>query len=84
MNQQIGGVQIVVLPLVKEHRAIRTHRKARINKKWLKRYGTKPIPYEDDTSYLVNGNTLYCTAKVAEMLKTKFPLGGNSNDPRAT
>lgn len=45
----------------------RTHRKKRINKKWLKRYGMKIVP--DNTKILLVNNTLMMTEKCYEKLK---------------
>lgn len=45
----------------------RTHKKKRINKKWLKRYGIKIIP--DNTKILLVNNTLMMTGKCCEKLR---------------
>ena len=44
-----------------------THKKKRINKKWLKRYGIKIIP--DNTKILLLNNTLMMTRKCYEKLR---------------
>ena len=68
MLNNYSGMQIVILPFVKEFVQIRCHKKKRINKKWRKCYGVKAIPYEDDTVYIAN-RTIYCTSKIAELIR---------------
>ena len=53
---QIMGMKVIETEIVKEYKQFRTHKKKRINKKWLKRYGTYPIYYDD--VFMVNGNLI--------------------------
>ena len=50
----------------------KTHRKKRINKKWLKRYGMHDVP--DDGHVLVCGDRIYMTPRTAKRIKKE--LGG--------
>lgn len=52
----------------------RTHRKRRINKKWLKRYGYKSVP--DDSKIIIFGNEIYATPKMCERLIAEIMKGG--------
>ena len=49
----------------------RTHRKCRINKKWLKRYGYKTVP--DDGRLICCGDCIFATPKTVKKIieKTK-------------
>lgn len=54
-RNMLGGMPIIILPPIKKQ--ARTHKKKRINKKWLKRYGY--IYYsngiEDNQTFTFNG-----------------------------
>ena len=54
-RNMLGGMPIIILPPIKKQ--VRTHKKKRINKKWLKRYGY--IYYsngiEDNQTFTFNG-----------------------------
>ena len=52
----------------------RIHRKRRINKKWLKRYGYKRIP--DDTKAFIYGDTIFATPKMCERIIAEIMKGG--------
>lgn len=52
----------------------RTHRKRRINKKWLKRYGYKRVP--DDSQIIIFGNEIFATPKMCKWLITEIMKGG--------
>lgn len=79
-ENMLGGMPIVILPPIKKQ--ARTHKKKRINKKWLKRYGY--IYYsngiEDNQTFTFNGclymnrNSYLALKKVLEKEKTN----GNS------
>lgn len=43
----IGGIPVIASWGAVTEVQARTHRKSRINKKWLKRYGTKYVPSKD-------------------------------------
>ena len=68
-----NGMPIVITDAITKKVRCRTHRKKRVDKKWLKRYGYKELP--DDSKILVVGNTLYMSKKnydrlVMELAKT--------------
>lgn len=52
----------------------RTHRKRRINKKWLKRYGYKSVP--DDSRAVIFENNIFVTPKMCERLIAEIMKGG--------
>lgn len=51
----------------------RKHRKKRINKKWLKRYGHKAVP--DDTKVYVTNDAIFMTKRCYEKLKKQIDSG---------
>lgn len=61
------GYKILITEYITRDIQRRTHRKKRINKKWLKRYGMKIVP--DNTKILLVNNTLMMTEKCYEKLK---------------
>ena len=61
------GYKILITEYITKDVQRRTHKKKRINKKWLKRYGMKIVP--DNTKILLVNNTLMMTAKCYEKLK---------------
>lgn len=75
----INGQQVTILPdnclPVLRYEQIRRHKKRRINKKWLKRYGTKPV-YNQNVSYIVDVGAgrkeILVSKKVYEKLKEEL------------
>ena len=65
-----NGIPIVVTDAITKKVRCRTHRKKRIDKKWMQRYGYK---YATDNSktLLVNG-TLYMSQKLHDILKEEL------------
>lgn len=61
------GYKILITEYITKDIQRRTHRKKRINKKWLKRYGMKIV--SDNTKILLVNNTLMMTEKCYEKLK---------------
>ena len=61
------GCKILITEYITKDVQRRTHKKKRINKKWLKRYGMKIVP--DNTKILLVNNTLMMTGKCYEKLK---------------
>lgn len=61
------GYKILITEYITKDIQKRTHRKKRVNKKWLKRYGMKIVP--DNTKILLVNNTLMMTEKCYEKLK---------------
>ena len=70
-----AGIPIVVTDAITKEVRSRTHRKKRIDKKWLKRYGYKKVT-DHAKSILANG-TLYMSQKAYERLQEKMAkMGG--------
>lgn len=67
--QTIEGLdyKILITEFITKDVQRRTHKKKRINKKWLKRYGMKIVP--DNTKILLMNNTLMMTKKCYEKLR---------------
>ena len=61
------GYKILITEHITKDVQRRTHKKKRINKKWLKRYGMKIVP--DNTKILLVNNTLMMTGKCYEKLR---------------
>ena len=61
------GYKILITEYITKDVQRRIHKKKRINKKWLKRYGMKIIP--DNTKILLVNNTLMMTGKCYEKLR---------------
>lgn len=61
------GYKILITEYITRDVQRRTHKKKRINKKWLKRYGMKIVP--DNTKILLVNNTLMMTRKCYEKLR---------------
>ena len=61
------GYKILITEYITKDVQRRTHKKKRINKKWLKRYGMKIVP--DNTKILLVNNTLMMTGKCYEKLR---------------
>ena len=70
---QLLGIRIVTLPI--PHRMVRakTHRRARIDKKWLKRYGYKSVvaPYDPFEVFML-GSTAYAYPEGIEKIKQEI------------
>ena len=69
-----NGIPIVVTDAITKKVRSRTHRKKRIDKKWLKRYGYKDVTDHSKT-LLVNG-TLYMSQKLYDRLKDELAKKG--------
>ena len=54
---------------IEGYRQSRTHKKKRINKKWLKKYGVKAIP---DENIYITGDTAFCHPRIAAKIKRCF------------
>ena len=61
------GYKILITEYITKDIQRRTHKKKRINKKWLKKYGMKIVP--DNMKILLVNNTLMMTGKCYEKLK---------------
>ena len=63
------GKEVIITNYIAKDVQAKTHRKKRINKKWLKRYGHKAVP--DDTKIYATADKLFMTRKCFEKLKNK-------------
>ena len=67
-----SGIKVVTTDLMRVWVQARTHKKARINKKWLKRYGYKQVP-DMSTIRIADvpgmGKVLFCHQKLYEKIK---------------
>ena len=81
-----NAVQIILNPGLVEHtdQPARCHRKKRIAKKWLKRYGRRTIP--DTNVYLFDGNVMMHPAiykKLADAVGEEEAVNGLRNLAKA-
>ena len=60
------GYRLIETTVITKQIQRRTHRKRRINKKWLKRYGYKTVL--DDEKIVIMGNCIYATPKTVEKI----------------
>ena len=61
------GMEIIITEYLTKDIQRRTHKKRRINKKWLKRYGYKCVP--DNDKMIVFNNKLFMTKGAYEKVK---------------
>ena len=61
------GMEIIITECLTKDIQRRTHKKRRINKKWLKRYGYKCVP--DNDKMIVFNNKLFMTKGAYEKVK---------------
>ena len=61
------GMEIIITECLTKDIQRRTHKKRRINKKWLKRYGYKSVP--DNDKMIVFNNKLFMTKGAYEKVK---------------
>ena len=61
------GMEIIITEYLTKDIQRRTHKKRRINKKWLKRYGYKCVP--DNDKMIVFNNKLFMTKGACEKIK---------------
>ena len=61
------GMEIFITELITKDIQKRKHKKRRINKKWLKRYGYKCVP--DNDKMIVFNNKLFMTKGAYEKVK---------------
>lgn len=63
---QFFGSEIIITKHITKTVQARCHKKRRINKKWLKRYGYKSVP--DDNKMLVVGNRIFMTQRAFDRI----------------
>ena len=61
------GMEIIITELITKDIQRRKHKKRRINKKWLKRYGYKCVP--DNDKIILSDNKLYMAKGSYEKVK---------------
>ena len=61
------GMEIFITERITKDIQRRTHKKRRINKKWLKRYGYKCVP--DNDKIILSNNKLFMTKGAYEKVK---------------
>ena len=69
MNKSIAslmGKQLIETTAITKRVQRRTHRKKRINKKWLKRYGYKTVL--DDERIILCGDYIFATPKMVKRI----------------
>ena len=64
-----NGKRVIVTNAITKDVQARRHKKKRISKKWLKRYGHKAVP--DNNKVIMTNDTVYMTKKCYEKLKRK-------------
>ena len=65
----INGMPVVITNAITKQVRCRVHKKKRIDKKWLKRYGYKEIV--DNSKVLIFNNTILMSQKCYERIKSK-------------
>ena len=66
------GMQIIIDNRITKEVRSRKHKKRRIDKKWLKKYGYKHVP--DNNKILHIGDSLYMTQKCYDKIKNQFDV----------
>ena len=74
------GMEIMISNSITKEVRARKHKKRRIDKKWLKKYGYKHIP--DNNTILRVGNVLYMTQRCYDKIKDKLDIRGNEDAER--
>lgn len=74
----LNGIRIFTTNMITKDVQARKHKKKRINKKWLKRYGYKCVP--DDTKVYATNDMLFMTKRCYQKLKKHIDSGGNADD----
>lgn len=73
-DKWLYGKPIIITECITKDVQRRKHRKKRINKKWLKRYGFKSVP--DNDKVVIFEDILIMTQKCYERLEEKFAKWG--------
>lgn len=68
------GMQIIITDAITKKVRRRTHKKKRIDKKWLKRYGYKEV--QDHSKMYKSGNYLFMSQKNYDRLKAELKQMG--------
>lgn len=78
-TEYLNGKRVIITNMITKDTQAREHRKKRINKKWLKRYGYKSVP--DDTKVYMTNDAIFMTKRCLQELKKKIN-SGNTNFQR--
>lgn len=73
-TEYLYGKRVLITNMITKDVQARKHRKKRINKKWLKRYGHKIVP--DNTKIYATNEAIFMTRRCFQMLKNQI----NSRD----
>lgn len=68
--RNFSGYSVIITDLITKDIQTKTHKKKRINKKWLKRYGTKCVP--DDTKIFIMGDSIMMTKGAYKKLRKQI------------
>lgn len=72
--EYLNGKRIIITDMITKDVQARKHRKKRINKKWLKRYGYKIVP--DDKKIYATKDAIFMTKRCFQRLKRQIKNGG--------
>ncbi len=76
--ESLNGMSVFITNMITKDVQARKHRKKRINKKWIKRYGMKIV--EDDSKIIATKEMLFMTRKCFQRLNKEIQNGGNAED----
>ena len=65
-----NGKRVIITNAITKDVQARRHKKKRINKKWLKRYGHKAVP--DNNKVIMTNDTVYMTKKCHDKLAKRL------------
>lgn len=71
--EYLNGYRLIASDAVKKRIQRRTHRKKRVNKKWLKKYGYMYVP--DDEHIYIMGDCIVGTPKTIEKIIKQYKGG---------
>jgi len=69
-TEYLNGKRVLITNMITKDVQARKHRKKRINKKWLKRYGYKTVP--DDTRVYATNDAIFMTRRCFQRLKSQI------------
>lgn len=73
--ETLYGYHVVETTAITKRIQRKKHKKWRINKKWLKRYGYKTVL--DNDRLIIHGNVIYATPKLCEKLRVILKGGAD-------
>ena len=75
----VNGVRIASSPYLSTFAQKRTHKKKRINKKWLKIYGYRELA-DPHMYFIPESNSYVCHPKILEIIKSKYWIEEDNNE----